>query len=185
MQGRYAVLVVALLLPPGAMAQTDSVSPVPVGVGAFGAIGVAVEDGMGYGDGSSAARTPAYIVKELIASGYFTSVTPNRFELPQQVRVKISRKPGGSEDAASAAKLLAGAATLFLLPMKQVFDYSIEFAVECRGRPMGEWKYTQTLEQTQFLLADPHSGTPGLIKEAVSEFLRQAAESGKLAAGCV
>lgn len=183
MHGPMAVLVLALLLPTTATADPAPATPGALGNGSFGAIGVVVDDGLGYGDGASAARTPAYVVQALMSSGYFTSAALNRFERPQQLRVKIRRKPSGSEDAA-AGKAIVGAATLFLLPMKQSYDYAVEFEVECRGRLMGEWKHLRTLEQTQFLLADPSGGTRGLIEEAVSQFVRQASESGKLAAGC-
>jgi len=49
---------------------------------------------------------------------------------------------------------------------------------------MGEWQHLRTLEQTQFLLADPHRSVQGLVQEAVAQFIQQAVASGKLAAGC-
>lgn len=109
-------------------------------------------------------------------------------QVGQKVEFKGNSKlgfwePAGSEGA-SAGRLIAGAATLFLLPMKQTNDYSFEFEVECRGRSMGQWVHNSTLEQTQFLLADPHRGLPALIKDAVAQFIRQASESGKLDGGC-
>lgn len=178
-----ALLAAALLLPAGVAAAPDAPTPGAAGQGEFGALGVAVDDGLGYGDGAAAARTPAQIVQLLQASGRFSSAELNRFDLPQQLRVKITAKPSGSEEA-SAAKLILGAATLFLLPMKQSGDYVFTFEIECRGRSRGVWTHMQTMEQTQFLLADPKSGLQALVSEAVAQFLRQALESGALAAGC-
>ena len=184
-----ALWICAPWLPAAALADTDpavTIGPgtgTSTGTGALGAIGVAVDDGMGYGDGAAAARTPAYVVQALQASGQFVSAELNRLDLPQQLRVKIRKKPTGSEEAA-AGKLIAGAATLFLLPMQQSYDYSFDFEVECRGRSMGEWQHRRTVEQTQFLLADPHRSVQGLVQEAVAQFIQQAVASGKLAAGC-
>jgi hypothetical protein len=177
-------LAMALLLATSAIADTEPTTPGEVRQGALGTIGVTVDDGMGYGDGTAAARTPAYIVQALMASGLFVSAETNRFEWPQQLRVKIRKKPVGSEDAA-AAQVIVGAATLFLLPMKQAYYVTFEFEVECRGRLMGTWTNVNRVEQTQFLLADPHVETQALVKGAVADFIRQAAESGKLASGCV
>lgn len=177
-----AVMALALLLPTTGIPGTESVPTVATGTGAFGAIGVIVDDGIGYAHGAAAARTPNHIVQELTASGLFASVSLNSFDLPQQLRVKIRKKPSGSE-AEATGKLIGGAATLFLVPMKQSYDYSVEFEVECRGRTLGAWSHVRTVEQTQFLLADPNTGVPELIKEAVSQFLKQAVESGKLG-GC-
>lgn len=176
-----AALLLGLLMAAGAAA--DTAAPAEPGPGAFGAIGVAVDDGIGYGDGAAAARTPAHLVQALNASGRFASATLNNFDLPQQLRIRIRMSPSGSKEAASG-KVIAGAATLFLVPMKQSYDYVFEFELECRGRPVGEWKHQRTLERTQFLLADPHSGVPALMQEAVAAFVQQASESGKLAAGC-
>lgn len=185
--GWAALLAVALLLPAGVGATTDATTDAtPLRTtepGEFGAVGVTVDDGLGYGDGASAARTPTQIVQLLRASGRFSSAELNRFDLPQQLRVQITVKASGS-DAASTAKLMLGAATLFLLPMKQTGDYVFTFEVECRGRSSGVWTHTRTLEQIQSLFSDPKRGLPAVIEEAVSQFLRQAAESGALAAGC-
>lgn len=178
-----SLAMVLLLQPAAARAAPEAVPLAPPGNASFGAIGVAVDDGMGYGDGAAAARTPAYFVQALMASGHFASVGLNRFDLPQQLRIKVRAKPAGSAEAA-AGRLIAGAATLFLLPMKQTNDYAFEFEVECRGRSMGQWTHTSTLEQTQFLLADPHRGLPALVNEAVAQFIRLAVESGKLATAC-
>jgi len=183
MQALTAPVALAMLLSTTAMADTQPTTPGAVSQGTFGAIGVVVDDGMGYGEGAAAARTPAYIVQALMASGLFANAGTNRFDWPQQLRVKIRKRPVGSEGAA-AGQLIAGAATLFLLPMKQTYDLSFEFEVECRGQLMGAWTYAHRAEQTQFLLADPHARTQAVVQEAVADFIRQASGSGKLARGC-
>ena len=186
-----AVLVLACMLGAGdslATSATPEPAPTPtptpmIDCGQFGRVGVVVDDGLGYGDSKAAAQTPAAIVRALMATGCFSSAALNSFELPQQLRIRINAKVSGSEDAA-IGKALLGAATLFLLPMKQSYDITVEFEMECRGHLMGNWAVTQTLVETQFLLADSGSGRPGLMQAAVNRFVQQATESGKLAGGC-
>jgi hypothetical protein len=111
----------------------------PPGNGSFGIAGLVVDDGLGSG-GMNANQTPAVMLHEILKSGHFASVVLNRLDLPQQIYVKIGWKPHGSEGE-STAKLFAGAATLFLIPIPQTVDYSAKFKVECRGRLTGEWAY--------------------------------------------
>ncbi len=65
----------------------------------LGALGVAVDDGMGCGDGAAAAQTPGHVAQALQASGRFTLAALNRFDLPPPRGVKIRKKPSSSEEA--------------------------------------------------------------------------------------
>lgn len=148
---------------------------------ATSALAVLVDDRIHYGDGAAAARVPARLVSALQDAGRFSRVDLNRFDLPLQLRVRLDRKSAESESA-STGKLLAGAATLFLLPIKGAWEYSFEFDLECRGQLVGQWRYSQVEETTQSLLSDPEAGQAKVIKETMAKLLQDG--SGPFAAAC-
>lgn len=164
--------------------QTLPVANYSPGNGQWGQAGVVVNDGQVYASGTYRSQLHVKVLKQLEKSAYFSKLTLNSIYIPQQIRVQITSRPQGSEEAAYG-KLLVGAATLFLLPMNQNLDYTASFSVECRGKSLGEWKYEQPVEHTQFLLVEPDAAETNLVESVVSRFISDADKSGKLKDTCL
>jgi len=183
MKKTVSVLLCMLVLNGCASLQEIPVIEYPAGREAFGRAGLVVNDGYVYSSGTYVSRTHLEIRDELATSGHFSSIELNSVYIPLQIRVTLTAKPQGSE-AESYAKLLVGAATLFLVPLPQNYDYFGEFRVECRGIEHGKWNYQQPITQTQFLFTSPDSGETKVINSFVSRFMHDWIDSGILKDGC-
>lgn len=166
-----------------AVAQPTPGTAVESRPGDLGSAGLVVNDELGYGDGRAAQGTVALVHGQLKESGRFADIVLHRFDMPQQVIVRIAKAVKGSQDVADA-KLLAGAATLFLIPTQQSYDYLVDISIECRGRETGHWKYLESITQTQFIFADPHAGVAKVIKASLGAFASEARATGSLGQNC-
>ena len=174
-------MVNAAIAQPASAPLTESVPGVRLE--SLGDAGLVINDELGYSDGRAAQRMAALIQSQLQASGRFVDIGMHRFELPQQVIVRLRKAVKGSQEVADA-KLLAGAATLFLIPTQQSYDYILEITIECRGRQTGNWKYLESITQTQFLFADPNAAVPKVIKASVAAFANEAQATAVLGVNC-
>ena len=166
-----------------AIAQPGSDFAIELKPGDLGAAGLVVNDELGYGDGRAAQRTMSLIHSQLKASGRFTNIEMYQFDFPQQVILRLGKAVKGSHQAADA-KLLAGAATLFLIPIQQSYDYIVEITVECRGHQTGHWKYLESITQTQFIFADSNAAITKVIMASVAAFANDARATESLGVNC-
>lgn len=168
---RWILLATLALLCGCQTTQTLEIARYMTHPGQYGTVGLVVNDGFVYSDGSYVSTTHLSVRHELTNSGLFNEVRLNSPFLPRQIRAHVQ---GSSTDSAGAdmAKLMFNAATLFLVPTSRSMKYTATFVVECRGQVIGEFSYEQMIKSTSFIGIDPTSNERNVIESVVSKLLR-------------
>ena len=182
MRNKCVAIALSLLVGACATPQNLPVATYPPGSGQWGEVGLVVNDGQVVAH-QVGVPLATKIKQQIEKAGYFSRIKVNSIYVPQQLRVQFTAKNRASDEVA-AGKLIAGAATLFLLPMEHEIDFVASFSMECRGAIVGAWEYAERVAQTQFLLIEPDSAETNVVESTVSRFIRDAAESGKLKGDC-
>ena len=181
---RWILLAMLTLLCGCQTTQTLEIAKFSAQPGRYGTVGLVVNDGYVYSDGSYVSTTHLSVRQQLIESGLFDDIRLNSPFLPRQIRAHVQ---GSTTDSAGAdvAKLMFNAATLFLVPTSRSMLYTATFSVECRGEIVGKFSYEQMVKTTSFIGIDPTSNERNVIESVVSRLLRDLeSEAGQDLTNC-